>query len=33
MFENLPSNISHFGDTYHLLEPGNEVIAENYYKE
>ena len=31
-FFNLSREISHFGDTVHLLEPGNELIAEEYYK-
>lgn len=31
-FFDLSDKISHFGDTVHLLEPGNEIIAENYYK-
>ena len=31
-FKNLSSNIDHFGDFVHLLNAGNEVAAESYFK-
>lgn len=31
-FFNITSEVSHFGDTVHLLEPGNELVAEEYFK-
>ena len=31
-FKNLSSKIDHFGDVCHLLEPGNEISATEYYK-
>ena len=31
-FYNLTDKTSHFGDVVHLLEPGNELVAEKYYK-
>jgi len=30
-FKNLDSNISHFGDVVHTLEPGDEKIADEYF--
>ena len=30
-FENLTDKKTHFGDFVHLLEEGNEIVAEHYF--
>lgn len=32
LFRDLPGDVTHFGDTCHLLEPGNRVVAEAYHR-